>query len=107
MRCDPALGVDDLEQELRLWYWIYWQKMGHPEYDSKIRKWARAIMRMWGYHGSDHDDKGLFHNDRVDCERSVSRSPLTREYDLTDEEILSRYIFRQETGMPGGLGDDE
>jgi len=98
LRCDQAYDIEDLEQELRRCYWLYWRMSGHPEHDSQIRKWARTIIRTWGYRGTDHDDKGLFHNDRCDSEVSMSRSALTREFDLTDEEIIDRANFKNESG---------
>ena len=107
LRCDPSLSVDDLEQELRLWYWIYWRAKGHPQFDSKIRQWARAIMRSWGYRGDNNGNAGPLHCDRVERERSFSRSPLTREHDLTDEEILDRFQYQLETGLRSNVDGEE
>ena len=107
LRCDPAIDIEDLEQELRLWYWIYWLRCGHPKYDSRLRGWARSIMRMWGYCGPDHDDKGLFHSPRLDAEVSFSNHAATREFDLTDEEIVDAINYQRSQGRGARLTDDE
>jgi hypothetical protein len=104
LMADPAHDVDDLRQELMMWYWVYYLECGHPLYDSKIRHWARSIMRQWGYRGDDH---GVLHSPRIEKEQSFSRSPLTREFDLTDEEIIDKLNFQRETGLQSSLSDQE
>lgn len=50
---DPAMGIEDLLQELRWRYWAYWQKTGDHPRSGLMRNWARAAMRSMGYVGDD------------------------------------------------------
>lgn len=53
---DPAFDMEDLLQELRWRYWVYWNTHGeHPE-TNKVREWARDVMLANGYVRERTDD---------------------------------------------------
>jgi len=85
---DPAHDIEDLAQELRISYWKHESEEGNAPMYYTIRSWAWNIMRSWGYKGSRSSKTRLLSSERIAREISFSRNKATRDYDVTDEEML-------------------
>ena len=101
---DPAHDYEDLVQELRLRCWLYLEDYEEEPHYSRVLDMARKTMRSWGYRGR---HGSLLSCDRVKNEVSMSRNSTTREYDVTDEDILDAILFRHQPGWRGPSSDNQ
>ena len=95
---DPTYDYKDLQQELRVWYWVWWKKNKKHPRRRRVRTWAKRIIRNWGYKGNNNwtpKYEGLLRSERLEQEKSFSNHPALIKNSITDEEMLDCAVWRR------------